>query len=319
MRIVILGAGSLGLLFAGHLARAGSDVVLVARPAAAQHIREHGVTVRGPRSFTTPVRVTERPEQLGTADVLIVTVKNGDTDAALASLGQFRAGLAASLQNGIVKDERLRQRFGMGAVVGAATAIGATRTGLGEVLHTLEAMTYFGELDGRPSDRVARLVAEIARTGLPAIQHDDLPSVEWSKACQYCAAGLTSAVSRLEYYKVCLNRDLATLFVNVTREVASVARAEGVEVQSYPDFEVRALVDPPFEEAVGAVIARGKDLERRGVIQMRISMCQDILAGRRTEAEEVVGPILERAARHGVPAPTTEFALRVVRGVQSYF
>jgi 2-dehydropantoate 2-reductase len=47
MRFVILGAGALGSLIAGHLARAGEDVMLVARGDRARYVQQHGITVTG--------------------------------------------------------------------------------------------------------------------------------------------------------------------------------------------------------------------------------------------------------------------------------
>ena len=45
MKIVILGAGALGTVLGAHLARAGEDVMLIARGQRAAYLQEHGATL----------------------------------------------------------------------------------------------------------------------------------------------------------------------------------------------------------------------------------------------------------------------------------
>lgn len=318
MRIAILGAGSLGSLVAAYLARAGNDVLLLAKPSQVPALETYGVTVGGLDQFTVRVPVTAEPAGLGRVDYLLVAVKTRDTVTALQGLGDLDVGVTASLQNGVVKDEQLIDRFGADRVVGAATILGATMQAPGVVEHTMNGPTYFGEFDGRSSERVAWLVERFVQAGLPAEATAEVRSVEWSKLCQICAAALLSALTRLEYVKILKEPDLASLFVQINREVAAVARASGVEVGDYPGFEVRTLVDAPQEEAMASVRERARRLEARGMTGVRISMLQDILRGRRTEVEETAGYVVRRAEALGVDVPGLRFAYRVVRGLDSY-
>ena len=54
MKVVVLGAGALGSIIAGHLARAGEDVILVARGDRAEHLRQNGITITGLAEFNVP-------------------------------------------------------------------------------------------------------------------------------------------------------------------------------------------------------------------------------------------------------------------------
>jgi len=47
MRFAILGAGALGSIIAGHLARAGEDVRVITRGHRAQYLHQHGITITG--------------------------------------------------------------------------------------------------------------------------------------------------------------------------------------------------------------------------------------------------------------------------------
>jgi 2-dehydropantoate 2-reductase len=103
MRFVILGAGALGSILAGHLARAGEDVV-VARGYRADYMRQHGITLTGLADFTIACPVITDPLALREADVLIVAVKTYDMAAALASLCHLQVAMVLSIQNGVLKN-----------------------------------------------------------------------------------------------------------------------------------------------------------------------------------------------------------------------
>src|SRR5712691_10569725 len=75
MKVVVLGAGALGSVLAGHLARAGEDVMLVARGERAQYSKKHGLTITGLVDFTVPCPVVTDVKSISHADVLIATVK----------------------------------------------------------------------------------------------------------------------------------------------------------------------------------------------------------------------------------------------------
>lgn len=318
MNFAILGAGSLGLLMAGHLARAGQKVVVVGKPEQVAYLREKGIEVVGPSGFAVPVEAASRGEEVGRADYLLVAVKARDTRSALERVARAEFGAVLSLQNGMAKNGELAERYGWPRVVGAATILGATLLEPGRTLYTMSGTTYFGELDGRGTERVERLAEAFNDAGMKAEIPESILSAEWSKLCQIVPAGLVSALSRLEYYKVCKSRDLAELFVSITGECAAVAKACGVQVGDFQGFTVRSLAEAPFEQAVEMILARGANLERSGQTSIRISMLQDLLRGRKTEIDATAGYVVQRAREHGLAVPNVEFGYRVVRGVESY-
>jgi len=318
VRFAVLGAGSLGLLVAGYLARAGHRVVVVGKEDQVAVLRERGIEVIAREPFRVGVETASRPEEVGEADYLMVVVKTRDTAAALERVAGVDFGAVLSLQNGMAKDGQLAERYGWPKVIGATTILGATLLEPGRTQHTMFGVTYFGELDGSRSERVDRLAEAFNGAGMKAEVPASILSAEWSKLCQIVPAALLSAASRLEYYKVCKSRDLAELFVDITHECASVASACGVQVEDYQGFPIRSIVDAPREQAVQMILARGENLERSGQTSVRISMLQDILRGRKTEIEETAGYVVQRAREGGIAVPDVEFGYRLVRGVESY-
>src|SRR6266508_6784432 len=108
MKIVILGAGALGSIIAGHLARAGEEVTIIARGDRAAFLHQHGITLTGLADFTVPVAVTTQAQMGREADGLVVAVKTYDTEPALESVSHLKVGSVLSIQNGVLKDEQLQ-------------------------------------------------------------------------------------------------------------------------------------------------------------------------------------------------------------------
>jgi len=323
VKIVILGAGGLGSVYGGYLARAGEKVTLIARPAHVEAIRRNGLQISGYEEFTVPVgphlQATADASTVREADLLLVTVKTKDMEKALAEVAHLQPTAAASPQNGVLKDEQLIAAFGRKAVLGAACIVGATLLEPGHVACTMFGTTWFGELDGQHTKRLEEVVRAFQQAGLKVEVPADIRSAEWSKLCQILPAATLSALSRLEYHKVCQSPDLAHLFVKLTHECAAVAAASGVKLADYEGFNVKTLVEAPLETAVAMIQERGRNLEAQGMTSVRISMLQDVLTGRRTEIEAIAGDVVRRAQQLGIAVPMTEFAYHVIRGIESWF
>ena len=74
MRIVVCGAGAVGGYFGGQLARAGLEVGWFARGATLGALREKGFRVESLQGDFTlpPQRASDRPEELGSADAVVL-------------------------------------------------------------------------------------------------------------------------------------------------------------------------------------------------------------------------------------------------------
>lgn len=321
MRVVVAGAGALGSLLGGYLAEAGAEVTLLARPAHAEAIRAGGLTVEGIRGRRVigGLRILDGPHAVRSADLLIVAAKSFDTPDLLGSLAHLRGetGAALSVQNGGGKDEVLATALGTEAVVGAATIVGAAMPEPGRVLHTNDGATWIGELDGRPSERTGRIAALFRQAGLRIEVVPDIRSATWCKLNQMVPAAALSLVTRLRLHEIYQQPDLAALFVELSLEVAGVAGRLGIPLGDFEGFPVKTLCSLPRAAAVDSVQARGRGMQERGLTQVRISTLQDLLRGRRTEAEQTIGYVLELGARQGVPLPMLTVFYRAIRGMEA--
>lgn len=342
MRVAIVGAGALGTTYAVLLARAGAEVTVVARPARIADL-ERGLSVRGLVEASARVRVVASGAELGSVDYLILATKAADADAAVASVAGATVGTAISLQNGLAKNDALDRVFGPERVLGAACAVVAGRGDRpGEAILTMNRATWLGERraigagpepdtgtsgsdqagTGR-TERAARLAAVFRAAGLPSWSVPDGDVVEWYKLCALLPGSLVTALARCSYGEMALHPFLAQQFISIMRETFGVPASLGKFGASSG-----VPVDPPGAPwSFGTWLGSDDDValvglraigEAQAAAGQRVlpSMVQDVLAGRHTEVEALVGPLLSRAREAGLSLPATGTCYRLLRGME---
>src|SRR5439155_1493285 len=153
-----------------------------------------------------------------------------------------------------------------------------------------------------------REAAALRAAGFPTWSVPDIRAVEWYKLCLVLPGAFVTALSRRTYAEMALDgQHLAPLWVRLMREVCSVAQAEGVTPTDPPasPWRLGTWQHEPDEVVLGELRGIG-ERQRAAGERMLPSMAQDVLARRRTEAEDLAGDLLRRARRLGVAIPATE-------------
>ncbi|MGQ0696856.1 MAG: ketopantoate reductase family protein [Panacagrimonas sp.] len=332
MRVCILGAGGLGSVVGGYLARTGVEVTLIARPAHVEAIRRDGLRINGRlgefriRENLTAVTTPEEVE--GHFDYLILLVKSKDTEGALAgAIGlRSRVDTVLSLQNDPQRAEKLRRWIDPSKVIGAVTIEGGTLVEPGHANNHVTSTTtaYFGELDGTESLRVQRLAEAFTRAGLKSAAVTNIVQVTWEKLTQIGSASGWSvstlpAIPSLYFVdgiKIC---EGAEHHVQLTKELLSVYKGLGYEPQNFfaPFSRLKEIDSMSFEDAVQTMIGVGAYMETNNM-RSRTSMHDDLLRGRKTEAEEIFRPFIDSAAELGLVIPTVTAVYRVMTVLNHY-
>lgn len=288
MRFLVLGAGAVGGYFGGRLAEAGRDVTFLVRGARAAALAEHGLKVESPLGdFRVPVTLATADRVGGPYDVVLLTAKHYDLDAAIDAIrpGVGPQGAVLPLLNGLVHLDRLEAAFGGGRVLGGVAYVGASLQPDGTIRHhnRLSGIA-FGERGGGVSERAKAIEAEFAGTPVSAPASENIMLDMWEKFVMMGAMAGISCLMRGNVGEIMGTRDGEALMIAALAECQAVAAAAG--------FSPR----PQSRERVQAM------LTERGSINSP-SMRQDLEAGRRTEADAVVGDMLRRARELGIAAP----------------
>lgn len=253
-----------------------------------------------------------------------MTTKTKDTGEALDSVSHLTSslGFSFSLQNGLNKDDHLASKFEAEKVIGAATTEGVTLTDYGEVEHTISGITFFGALGGEGDTRGVENSEKMTRlfnnAGLRAEVVDDIKSAEWGKLIRMASGATLSILTRLEYHKILGNFDLAWCYIQLMRELAEIATADGVTLRDYTQMAVKSLVESAVEDAIKTVVQTGKKIEASGMTHVKVSALQDVERGRKTELEELLGYPLSLARKLNVNTPQLDFLYRLINGLDSY-
>jgi len=288
MRVLVLGAGAVGGYFGGRLAAAGRDVTFLVRPPRAALLAERGLAVQSPLGdFNVPVQTTTADRLAPPYDLILLTAKHYDLDAAIAAVRPATGPDTAVLPllNGLVHLDRLDAAFGPERVFGGVAYVGASLTPEGGIRHhnRLSGIA-FGERSGAITDSVQAVAAEFAGTLVDAPGSGEILLDMWEKFVMISAMAGMNCLMRGNIGEITATADGAALMVAFLDECQSVASAS--------DFAPRQS----YRERIQAM------LTEKGSINSA-SMRTDLEAGRRTEADAILGDMLGRARRLGLAAP----------------
>jgi 2-dehydropantoate 2-reductase len=302
-RVCIAGAGTIGSLFAAHLARVTEVSVLTRRDEHARALNEHGLTVTGRAEFTARVTAAADPSQLPEPELVIVACKGSDVEPLAQRLaGHFPGATLMTVQNGLGA-EAVVGSHGDWPLLSAVTFMSGTRESDTQVEYVLDTETWIGPYrDTTPAD--ARGVAElIVSSGLKAGAFDDLRPAQWSKlifnATVNAVAALTDLPHEPRFADTADLGDLGNLVRDLMDEGKAIAAAAGVE-----------LLEDPWEMNVLAT--------QRGH-RHSPSMLEDVKAHRPTEIELITGSLVREAHKAGVPAPLHTALYRLVKAKEASY
>ena len=318
-RIVVAGAGSIGCYVGGCLALAGRDVTLLLRPALAEIIARHGLRISDLAGAnhalaSSAVKLATDPAAaLAEAEIILVTVKSGDTAAMAGLIAEHAPSgvTVVSLQNGVGNVDALLARVGgMGRVVPGMVPFNVVQTqepGQAARFHRATSGTIqIGA--GVPGLRQALNVK-----GAAVAEHRDMAGVLWGKLILNLNNAL-NALSGLPLVEQLSDRRWRRLLAAQMDEGLAVmkaaaikpARIEGVPPGAIP--RILRLPDWLFRTVARSMMAIDP--------QARSSMWEDLERRRPTEIDYLQGAILKLGQKSGMRAPLAERIIALVKAAE---
>ena len=184
-RIVIYGAGAIGGVIGGHLAMAGSKVVLIGRPEHMNAVRENGLKLIKPdgahilrvTAVTSPAEVGFKP-----GDVVLLTMKGQNTEAAMRDLSAVTKDIPIfCAQNGVRNEETASAVFPR--VYGVRVNIGAVYMNSGEVVCRRDPPGWLimGVYPKGTDGLVEAVGSELRKAGFYVLVTPDVMPYKWGK------------------------------------------------------------------------------------------------------------------------------------------
>ena len=303
MRICVVGAGSIGSLFAAHLARVADVLVLTRRGDHARALNEHGLQVSGRHDFTARVTAASDPRDLPDFELGVVATKANGVDQAAESLGgRFAGATIMTVQNGLGAEEIVRAH-GDWPLISGVTFMSGTKHSDTHVEYILDTATWLGPYGDTPFERVQEIAGLLVDSGLRAEALPNLRPAQWSKLIFNATVNGVSALTGLPHDPHFAAEgdvsDLGHLVRELVEEGKRVAAAAGVQLR-----------DDPWEMNVLAT--------KRGSAHYP-SMLEDVEAQRPTEVELINGALVREAERCDVPAPLHTALYRLVKAREASY
>jgi 2-dehydropantoate 2-reductase len=301
MKIVIVGPGAMGNLFAFFLSKTGEEIWLLDKQKGrADKVNKNGLIIEGiSGNHKVHVNQTANPADIGKANIIIICVKAYDTEKAtedsLSLIGEDT--ILLTLQNGSGNIDAISRIVGKEKVMGGTTSQGATVLGLGHIRHAGRGETTIGELDGSLSSRVKSISNIFNSAGIDTRITDDVEGLIWSKLLINVGINALTAVLRLK------NGELVEY--SWAREILRMAVEEAVLVVKARG--IRLTYDDP--------IKRVEDVCRATATNVS-SMLQDILRAKKTEIDYINGAIVSEGERLEISVPVNKTLTGIVKTIE---
>lgn len=313
-RIVIAGAGSIGLYVGGCLAPAGKDVTFLGRQRIVEVIKRDGLRVtdlegRDRQLLPRSIEATDdAATALAQAAIVLVTVKSGATGEMAGLIARHAPQDCAivSLQNGVGNAERIAAVVGTRPVFSGMVPFNVI---LEETATPVR--VHRGTEGGLVIDaRAGAIASRLACDGLSVETQADMKGILWGKLLINLNNAL-NALSGLPLATELADRRWRRLLATQMDEALAAMGANDIRPAKLAGVPPRFL--PAILRLPDWLFTR---IARRMLAidpEARSSTWEDLMRGRATEIDEFQGAILRLAEKSGTPVALTR---RIVTAVQ---
>jgi len=308
MKILILGAGAIGSLFGGFLARAGHKVFFLGRQTNNDAIRNKGLKIDGiwGDHLIAGISCFESLNQiidqgLKEFDYIIVSVKSYDTESVVSEyINKFPASAPViSLQNGLGNIEKIENLVKSENIIGGRVITGVEYLNPGHIRVTVSASDPVLGAINKSSAGIAEEAAELfTAAGINTDVTDSIQTFVWEKVLYNCALNALSTIININYGKLLSSPSAKDLILNILIEIYNVIRKEKILVnfatpQDYTEHLFDKLIPLTFDH--------------------HPSMLQDINHNKRTEIDALNGAIVEISKKHNLYSPYNSTILNILK------
>ena len=312
MNILILGCGAIGGFYASRLHKCCRSITVTARGKHLEAIQRNGLKViHDEEESITLLNAVNHKEltnnfQSNQFDLVIISLKANQVFTAITELGNWLKLSKCpilSLQNGVDSEAVLADTFGENRVWGGmAIKIGGEVIEPGEIISTGIAKITFGPWPVVKSGQqmpyqLTNFAKYLALANIPFELTSDIRLELWKKLVINNGVNPLSAITGLNTFELTHNPLYVTMIQNAMKETVEAARYDGVEL-THQD------IDSLFDLI-------------KNFSAIKTSMLIDKEKGRELELDAIVGAVIKRCQKQGVPAPQNqEFSRSLTESVR---
>jgi 2-dehydropantoate 2-reductase len=315
MSIAVIGAGAVGSVIGGLLAKAGEDVTLIGRRSHVDAVNRNQLCIDGALG-PMQVRVTAAERLDFKPDLVLLTTKTQGVVAAAHEIRPYAAGIpVVTMQNGVRSDELVAKVLGKDDILSCVVLFGATFLNPGSVTYSPQGVLVLGVRFG-PLDERARTIAAILDRAVPTHLSTNITGAHWTKLIMNENNALP-AVTGLSIQDVNRQPALRSLSILLMREAMVTIASAGIKLASLPRLPataLRTMLRMPMPVAAHLLRLLSRSLGETPALG---STLQSIKRGERTEIDYLNGEIVALGQRTGRPTPYNAAVVDLVHRVES--
>ena len=313
MRVLIFGAGAVGLGLGSCMLKSDVELTMVGNHTTVSTLHTHGLSRTGifgdfhakPESFTCATDLGCLPK--GVYDYVLVCTKSFDSESAAGELSRHTALFHRNTkivlcQNGWGNAEIFASFFPEDQIYNARIITGFSCTKPNEVAVTVHAdAIHIGSQYGANPENVRVICAAIENGDIPCVATADIGKDLWAKMLYNCALNPLGAILGVPYGRLGESPDTRRVMEGIVKEVFDVMLAAGYETHwASPDSFLKAFYSNQLPETAAH----------------ESSMLQDIRRQKPTEIDALNGAVIEIGRQHNVPTPFNTTAYALVRFIE---
>lgn len=291
MKIAVVGAGAMGMLFGARLSLSGSKITMIdVVPSLLEILNKDGISLKDPGgSYWAPVDAMRGDELKEAQDLVILFTKTlysrGALEAAAGYIGPNTYVL--TLQNGLGNMELISEYVARDKIMIGVTNYASDVKAPGVIETQDGGYVRFMFGDGVKRPIVEDVLDLLVKAGFDAYIYENVWEAVWEKVGFNAALNSTTALCRLTVGEIGACDEGRTIAHNIARETAMVACAHGVNVKAE---SIIHSVDFALDAHKGHYP----------------SMAQDVMNKRATEVDFINGQIVKKAGEKGLKVPYCE-------------
>jgi 2-dehydropantoate 2-reductase len=304
MKIVIVGSGAMGCLLCALLSKSKEEIwILDKNKERAEKINQQGIIIEGiSGNWEASVRTTVDTQEIGLADLIIISVKSYHTKEAIINAKPLVGGNTEvlTLQNGIGNIEIISEVVGQEKVMGGVTSHGATLIDIGHIRHAGKGDTVIGRTDGKIPVQMRSIREIFNKVGIETRISRDIKGLLWSKLIINVGINALTAITRLNNGRL--------IEFEGTRKILREAVTEAIRVAKRK--RIKLIYDDPLAKVEAVCEATATNVS---------SMLQDVLKKKRTEIDFINGVIIRQGQELGIPVPVNSILVDLVKTIEATY
>ena len=313
--IAIVGAGAIGSLLGGVLAKNDENVTLIGKQAHVETIRQKGLAVDGAAGdFTVPIKASELLDFK--PDIVFIAVKTQDVEQTCREIKSNIGNIPiVMMQNGVISTQIAGSIFGKENIIGCTIMLNARFQQPGVVSYINESPIVIGKVFSKNDAQVMEIQSYLNQLA-PTEVSENIVGVQWSKLFVNALSNALDGMTGLSMGEYIQYANLRKIGILILKEAMTLVEKANIKLEPLPEIPLsifRFLVSLPLYISAWllkyVMLAKGND-------NIITSTLQSLKKGKPTEIDYLNGEFVRLGEQIGFPTPYNSMVVKLIHNIE---